>query len=268
MPDVQGRAPCCSPTRSAMRCATGTSSCSASTSWTAWRRAAGGTAPTAAARTAPSTIPRPRRWPQRPSWTAGGSTVRRADLQEVIAVAEPVRTAALAAVIVDAARRAAPTNARTAMPAPTSSTPWPPPRAALEGRCPSDAELARLAYGADRPAGARHAVRAGRGTRRRARRVVVGAAGANPAASRGASRRSCCWRFRPTRVATGRWRECRWRPRCGAIPTIGWRACWIRRCSRGCGPSRSGSWRSPATGWPSSSACELPPRRSFGRRAG
>ncbi len=77
--------------------------------------------------------------------------VRRADLQEVIAVAEPVRTAALAPVIVDAAPSCgadqrpdgdARADVEHAMAA---------AEAALEGRCPSDPELARLAYGLTDP---------------------------------------------------------------------------------------------------------------------
>ena len=48
----------------------------------------------------------------------------------------------------------------------------------------------------------------------------------------------------------------------------GWQACSTRRCSRGCGPNRSGNSPRPATGSPNGSACGCRSRRtSAGGRA-
>jgi hypothetical protein len=76
---------------------------------------------------------------------------RRTDLQEVIAVAEPFRTAALAAVIGEAAPSCGAdqrpdVDARADVEHAMAAA-----EVALEGRCPSDPELARLAYGLTDP---------------------------------------------------------------------------------------------------------------------
>ncbi|HEV7419675.1 MAG TPA: DUF4192 domain-containing protein [Mycobacterium sp.] len=76
---------------------------------------------------------------------------RRADLQEVIAVAEPVRTAALRGVIADvatsfAADQRPDAEARTDVEHAMAAA-----AGAVDGRCPSDADLARLACGLTDP---------------------------------------------------------------------------------------------------------------------
>ncbi len=99
VPDVQRRSPRTG-RRSRRRAGRGRHRCCAApTSSTGWRQAAGGTARTAAATTGRSRIRRPRRMAAAAVLDGRRLYTRRAELQEVIAVADPVRTATLRGVI-------------------------------------------------------------------------------------------------------------------------------------------------------------------------
>jgi hypothetical protein len=76
---------------------------------------------------------------------------RRADLQEVIAVADPVRTAGLCRVIADTARPSDADQRPDAHARADVEHAMVAAAGAIEGRCPSDPDLARLAYGLTDP---------------------------------------------------------------------------------------------------------------------
>lgn len=57
----------------------------------------------------------------------------------------------------------------------------------------------------------------------------------------------CCSRSAPMPAVTGRWPVFRCRLRCAVSRAIGWRACWTRHCSLVCDLSTSVTSRSPAT---------------------
>ena len=89
-----------------------------------------------------------------------------------------------------------------------------------------------------------------------------------PPDRRGGSKRLCCLRFRPMPAVTVRWRGFRWTRRCAATPSIGWRECSTPRCSRACVPNRSGELAVTGYRLAERLGVRLPPRRSYGRRAG
>ena len=193
---------------------------------------------------------------------------RRAELQEVIDVIDPARADALADVIGDCKPDRRTSGRRGARRRRSGHRRG---RAGGRRRGARRRRTGAAGVGADRPSGARHALRAGRRARTPGRPSRCGRRCRAPCRSRGGSRRSCCWRSRPTRAATVRWRACRWKRRCAATRRTGWRACWTPRCSRGCGPSRSAIWRSRATGWPiGSGVAAAAPSADFvsGGRAG
>jgi len=76
---------------------------------------------------------------------------RRADLQEVIAVADPVRTAGLCGVIAGAATSSDADQRPDAQARADVEHAMAAAAGAVEGRCPSDPDLARLAYGLTDP---------------------------------------------------------------------------------------------------------------------
>jgi hypothetical protein len=76
---------------------------------------------------------------------------RRADLQEVIAVADPVRTAGLCGVIAGAAASSDADQRPDAQARADVEHAMAAAAGAVEGRCPSDPDLARLAYGLTDP---------------------------------------------------------------------------------------------------------------------
>lgn len=65
--------------------------------------------------------------------------------------------------------------------------------------------------------------------------------------NRGGWRPWCCSRSAPMPAVTGRWPVFRCRLRCAVSRAIGWRACWTRHCSLVCDLSTSVTSRSPAT---------------------
>lgn len=173
---------------------------------------------------------------------------RRSDLQAVIAVDDPVRSAELAVALGHQAadREIAHRADSVGCSRQDVEMRWPPrPGSQTVSPCPTRSWRGWVAHWATR--GSATCCMPLPSARMLVRPSHCGRYWRGCCPNRGGWRPWCCSRSAPMPAVTGRWPVFRCRLRCAVSRAIGWRACWTRHCSLVCDLSTSVTSRSPAT---------------------